>query len=300
MSRRRVLSARSVSETVAVSIDESPLQGWVLSCFPTACNLTDDTGRVVSLVAGAVGDGPLNIVVDGEAPFDGIGVDMEARIDKDEAIVGDGLVVHLREAEKWNPVVKWEEITAAAMATLWEHVQEKANPDSLLTVWVPLIRPVRGVRMALHETVRATAGRLLLALHRGDQVNIAASATVLAGLGPGSTPAGDDFLVGLMAGLRARPQFLAPGSLPADDACALVSQAATLRTHAFSTAHLRAAQTGQMSVGWHRLAGALAASDENAIKKAVDRLLALGASSGADAIAGFVGPYLLAGTFDLL
>jgi len=181
------------------------------------------------------------------------------------------------------------------MATLWDCVQERATSESLLTFWVPAIRSLGGVRMAFQEMARDTAERLLLALCQGDRASITAYATVLAGLGPGATPAGDDFLVGLMAGLRAWPQFLSPGGILAGEACGLIGLAAVPRTHVFSAAHLRAAQAGEMHAGWHRLAAALAASDESAIQQAADGLLAFGATSGADAMAGFLGPYLLVG-----
>lgn len=290
---QKTLPARSISASVAAAIRDTPFHGRVLSCFPAACNLSDEADGVVSLVTVDVGDGPLNVVVDGQDAFTGIEAGMKARIDKEETIVGDRLAVDLREAETWDPIVTWGEITTAAMATLWDYVREQARSESLLTVWLPAIRPMHGVRMAFHETARDAAERLLLALCRGDRVSITASATALAGLGPGGTPAGDDFLIGLMAGLRAWPQLLPPDGLSADDACASISQAAIVRTHVFSAAHLRAVQAGQMGAGWHCLAAALAANDETAIRQAVEGLLAFGATSGADAMAGFLGPYLL-------
>jgi hypothetical protein len=286
-------SALSVSATVAAAIHRAVFRGRVLSCFPVACNLIDEAGCVVSLVTTDVGDGPLNVVVDGEDPFVSVETDMVARIEEDSAIVGDRLVVNLKDTAAWHPVINWGTISAPAMATLWDYVQEGATPESLLTFWVPAIRPLGGVRMVFQETARDAAERLLLALRRGDKAGVVTHALTLAGLGPGGTPAGDDFLIGLMAGLRAWPGFLLPGELSVDNACRLLSQVAIHRTSVFSAAHLRAAQTGQMSEGWHRLAAALAASDEPAIHRAADRLLAVGATSGADAMAGFVAPYLL-------
>jgi len=195
--------ACSISQTVVTTLRHAPFQGRVLSSFPTACNLADEAGRVVSLVTTEVGDGPLNVVVDRGDPFAGIEAGTVARIDRDRAIVSDGLAVDLTEAVAWSPVVTWGESTAVAMATLWDCVQERATSESLLTFWVPAIRSLGGVRMAFQEMARDTAERLLLALCQGDRASITAYATVLAGLGPGATPAGDDFLVGLMADLRA-------------------------------------------------------------------------------------------------
>ncbi|UCC64264.1 MAG: hypothetical protein JSV36_04205, partial [Anaerolineae bacterium] len=158
--------AISISDTVAVHIHNVAFQGWVMSCFPTACNLVDGTDRVVSLVTTAVGDGPLNIVVGGKEPFAGIAAGMVAHVSRDRVTVGDRLTVNLKNAVRWNPVVKWGDISATAMATIWEVVQERATSDSLLTLWVPAIRPLGGARMAFQETARDAAERLLLALRR--------------------------------------------------------------------------------------------------------------------------------------
>jgi hypothetical protein len=289
----KTLRARSISQTVVASLRETPFHGRVWSCFPAACNLADEAGRVVSLVTVAVGDGSLNVVVEGQDPFAGIEVGAEARIDGGGAIVGGKLAVHLEGAAAWNPLITWGEIAEGAVAMLWRYVQDRATPESLLTFWAPAVRLLGGARMAFHEMARDAAERLLLALRRGERTSASVYASTLAGLGPGATPAGDDFLQGLMAGLRAWPQFLVPGGLSADLACASIGPAAAARTHVFSAAHLRAAQAGQMDVGWHRLAAALAANDETAIQQAADCLLAIGATSGADAMAGFLGPYLL-------
>lgn len=288
------LKARSISQVIVTSIGDVPFHGRVLSCFPAACNLADEANRVVSLVTPQVGDGPLNVVVEGQDPFADIEPGLQVRIDNHGAMVGHRLTVSFKNAVPWNPNVSWQEISAAAMASLWSHVQEQATPENLLTFWVPAARPLGGIRMVFQETARDAAERLLLALRRGDQASIALHASALAGLGPGATPAGDDFLVGLMAGLRAWPQFLASGGLLVDDACTSIGRAAMARTHVFSAAHLRAAQAGLLGIRWHRLAAALASGDEIAIQQAADDVLAFGATSGADAMAGFVGPHLLA------
>jgi hypothetical protein len=111
----------------------------------------------------------------------------------------------------------------------------------------------------------------------GDAAGALAAATALLGLGPGLTPSGDDCLVGWLAGLWVGG---APGqALLAATAPALLA-AAHERTGALSRAFLAAAATGQvaepvrdfvMTPSRSRLAG----------------LLALGATSGGDLLAGY-------------
>jgi hypothetical protein len=293
-SEQRALPARSMSKTVAATIGNAPFRGQVLSCFPAACNLADTTNQVLSLVTPGVGNGPLNVVLEGRDPFSGIKGGDSIQADGRKIVVGNRLTVNLKGAKIWDPFLSWGEIAAEAMAALWDRVQEQATPDSLLAFWIPRLRPLRGVKMAFQEKARQAAEGLLLTLRRGEGQWIGVYASAMAGLGPGATPAGDDFLMGLMTGLCAWPQFLTPGGLSIDGAYMAIAQAAIMRTNVLSAAYLRAAQAGHMGVGWHRLAAALASGDRSAIQQAADGLLAFGATSGADAMAGFLGPYLLA------
>jgi len=109
-------------------------------------------------------------------------------------------------------------------------------------------------------------------------------ARLLAGLGPGGTPAGDDFLVGVMAAIW----------LLGNEAHApAIAQTAAPRTSALSAAFLRAAGHGEFIAPWHALLEALAVGDLVQVEKAAMQVESFGASSGADALDGFI----LAGRF---
>jgi formyl-CoA transferase/CoA:oxalate CoA-transferase len=287
------LRARAIGRPLLAALREAPFRGRVWRCSGAACHLLGEGGRAVSLVTAEVGAGPLNVVVEGDAPFRDLKEGLEARIDGEQLTVGERLTVSLRDAAPWDATLRWGEIGGEALAALWAHVEAQATSESLLTVWVPSVRPLRGARMALVENARNAAEQLLLALHLGHEARAGVYVKSLAGLGPGVTPAGDDFLLGLMAGLRARPSFLAAGGLSAERVCETIVTEAVDHTHAFSVARLKAAQAGQMDVPWHGLAAALTGGDEKAIHQAADALLRFGATSGADALAGFVGPFLV-------
>jgi len=116
-------------------------------------------------------------------------------------------------------------------------------------------------------------------LQDNDQPRLAEAAAALAGLGPGLTPAGDDFLAGVMWGLRFA------GERDVDARCAAIVDAAAPRTTPLSAALLRAAGAGLADARWHALLDALdRGQDASAALRAV---LAQGATSGADAWAGF-------------
>jgi hypothetical protein len=110
----------------------------------------------------------------------------------------------------------------------------------------------------------------------------------LIGWGEGLTPAGDDFLVGLLAGLDA----LATGS--AVRATFLTRFSDGLKVHADLTTgiaahYLRLAAGGHFSADLHRLRNALLSSSEIArVEQLADDALAVGATSGSDQVASLL------------
>jgi hypothetical protein len=126
---------------------------------------------------------------------------------------------------------------------------------------------------------------LVDALCGGDEALARTHATSLLGLGPGLTPSGDDFLVGLFAVLNLED---APGHGLLGGGAAVLDDAAR-STHAISLAALRHAVRGrvpepvvafieQLTVGGSR----------ERVLDALRRVLALGSTSGADIAAGVV------------
>lgn len=105
----------------------------------------------------------------------------------------------------------------------------------------------------------------------------------LIGLGPGLTPSGDDFLGGAMIALSMSGYAVHAAAL-AEPALS----AATEGTNRISRAHLRAAAKGFGADALHRCIDALARRDGEALGWALERLDAIGHSSGWDALAGAI------------
>ena len=113
------------------------------------------------------------------------------------------------------------------------------------------------------------------------------AAAALVGLGPGLTPAGDDFLCGFLAAARAGREG-APG---AGESFELLKEAVAERlssTGEVSASLLRAAMQGFWPVPLMQLAEALASDRTPEAVEAMDRLCLLGHSSGADMATGFL------------
>ncbi len=139
-----------------------------------------------------------------------------------------------------------------------------------------------GLAGVVHRSARPRIASLQNGLRSGDLAEIRASAAGLAGLGPGLTPAGDDFLVGVVLGLWAAwpPAEVLP-------LARLIVRTAAPRTTRLSAAWLAAAARGETDAVWHDLLASLSTGWEREINAAGQRILARGHTSGADALAGF-------------
>jgi len=138
------------------------------------------------------------------------------------------------------------------------------------------------------QAAGARADTLARACAADDPPRAAEAATALLGLGPGMTPAGDDFAGGAFfaRALLARAGGCdAAGWRHAADA---VRAAAARLTHPIGAALLGDLLVGEGWAALHDLAAALARDDEPAAVEAARRLTRLGHSSGWDLLAGFV------------
>lgn len=142
---------------------------------------------------------------------------------------------------------------------------------------VPGAEPWRGQVLRRAEVFQT-------ALRDGAVETITTAAAVLAGLGEGSTPAGDDYLVGVLHALaRGRPP--SPRIAPL---VASLGRIGETRTTAASAAWLAAAARGEASLVWRALLAALDARDEVAVRSAARAVRDTGHTSGAFSLRGFL------------
>jgi len=300
--------ARSISRPVQERLWKAPFATRVLAVFERACDLVTHDGDVVALVTPQVGDGPLNIVVDDAAGlFAGIDPGVPVALEGGRGGVTPpllrvgGLRVDLGRATVWEPRPNWDALRArrAAIASHLPFVRalclRHASAGSLLAL---LEASPPGDAPA--EAILSTAQEAAESLREGwggDLGRLREGVAGLAGLGGGLTPAGDDFLTGVM--LWAWLAHPAPGLL-----CRALVEVAAPRTTTLSAAFLRAAGRGECDTSWHALLAALTLPPavgepvepsggtggvaEAEIAAAVREVLAHGATSGADSLTGFL------------
>jgi hypothetical protein len=121
------------------------------------------------------------------------------------------------------------------------------------------------------------------ALDSGDLAGFGAAALRVLGLGHGLTPSGDDFLGGALFALHHAPR---PGWRSYRAVLDTIRRAATTRTNVISAALLDDLIAGASHAELHALLAALQNDSAPDIDFACAALLRLGASSGADLLAG--------------
>jgi hypothetical protein len=257
----------------------------VLNVFDRACNLVNAAGQVLAVVTTERGLTPFALVVAAEAPapFRALTETSLVRVAGSELRLGP-YAIDTTSAQPWDPRPNWTGIRRAladpapleALAAL---AQGRGPAGSLLELFEYRHTPAA----AWMERAWQGAGELVVGLRAGELETALRGAGRLAGLGGGLTPAGDDFvlgaLLGLWAGLYGRS---------GEGAGELLAEAAAARTTTLSAAYLRAAARGECSAYWQRLLAALCAPDQADLRPALESLLAVGHTSGADALAGFL------------
>jgi hypothetical protein len=292
------LRALSISRRVWMLLQGGMFRARVLAVFERACDLLTADGHLLALVLPHIGDGPLSIVVEG-APGDFALVEpgTRASLARDCLQVG-CLSISLTDTSLWEPRPGWRSLRARhetvkqQLPHLRTTALRHAPEGSLLALLpsLPLSAPAgprpgsRNWESRLSTAFLASAQTGAEAVRRGwngSAAGLQSGAAQLAGLGGGLTPAGDDFLTGLM--LWAWLAHPTPQRL-----CYVLAEAAIPRTTVLSAALLKAATAGECNTAWHRLLRALASGDRAQIPAAVENILSHGHTSGADALAGFL------------
>lgn len=240
-------------------------QGRVVARFRRSAYLQLGDGRaVVALVSPELGRGPLNLVAE-DVPWSGLRLGDGVQVTGTQLRVGE-VCLDLRGARAWDPTLPRVVPEREAVLRCLDWLVERAPSGSLAAV-LPHLLHGSGPPLAPWQGRGLEGLRLLQA---GEE---ACAARRLSGLGPGLTPSGDDALCGwiLASWLLNRPAHRLLYSARA--------------TGWVSRAYLRASARGQAPEAWHRFVVSLHGT---AWEPAAAEVLAVGATSGADTLTGFL------------
>lgn len=298
------LAVTSICLSVADLVRTPDLRARVESVFAEACNLVTESGQRFSLVSDRIGDGPLNAVLSHAEALCVLDPGGQVTGNGRWLILGHGWRVDLRRAQSWDPFPSYHRLAVHRRAVMTNVAWLRrtlpliAHQSSFASLPAPSTdgafesRPTTALTQI--RAKRLTRG-LLAAHRRHDLAGIQAHARQLAGLGPGLTPAGDDWLGGWLVGLHVRsamaPNTEAGKPLAVSAIGRTVIEAAAGRTTGLSLAYLRAAAHGAVPRIWHDFLYALVDADPDPVQHAAGEIMRHGATSGSDTLAGFLAAF---------
>jgi len=251
--------------------------GRVHSTFAQACNIACGDA-LLTLVTPRAGHGPTSIELhDAPADLRGWFTTGDALVCRHGIARSPRVTLDFTQARVWRPAARRSTVPPSR----WH--------PRLLSATAWLAQRQRERSSVIAGAAADAAGELTAACRALQGARAAQLATRLVGWGEGLTPAGDDFLVGLCAGLDALladdPARIACRAALSDALVAAVSRTTTISAH-----HLRLAAGGHFG---ERLLDArdawLSDTPWRDVEAAWRAACAIGATSGADALSGLLG-----------
>lgn len=295
-----VVRATSVSSWLSDALADAA-HGVVLALFGRSAYLDLD-GRIVALASMEFGGGPLTITLDRFDALRPLAVGDAVSLNAGTLRVGPH-AISLVDAAIWDPalppVERGRAGGSASRDLVIRELRSAAPGDSIAALLdEPTEHPAaEAVTLGGLPAAAAPPAALLDPLRRGlwviaeflegradARTAARAVASEIAGRGRGLTPSGDDLLVGIMHAITIWPQVAAGAGEP--DVRRLLADAAAPKTTRISAAYLDAAARGYAGERWHALVRGLGRSLP-AARGAARRVLAVGETSGADALTGF-------------
>jgi hypothetical protein len=289
--RAVAIRARSIDTQFLDTLQGEGLSGRVHSVFERVinieCNIESDIecdcGELFTLACRDLDDAPSTAILEltgfgatriavGD-PVDGMGERLR---------VGDCLVVVPPTASRWDCMLpSYPKATAtlrANLRVLQAHLERLGATGGMRAPR----HPANEFEATVSELLEERAAQLQHSLARADFSSARHHAKGMLGLGPGLTPSGDDFLVGLFAVLNI-PGSPCHGWLGGG---ADVLAAAARSTHAISLAALTQAARGRVRESIAALVEHLMVGAPERLVLPLRRVLAIGSTSGADIVAG--------------
>ena len=257
----------------------------ILHVFDHACNLINERREVLSIVRQRIGHGPFNLVIEDNVLFpDHINAQSPISIRANELNLG-GLMISTTNAKLWFPCPDWETFYTRRDDILDQLTKLPITNYQVYGLDIPFTENAQGYSTTTN--FQSLISNLSSALASANISSALSITSQLAGLGAGLTPAGDDFILGaVLAAWVIHPPEIARGL------AGEITNTAVPLTTSLSAAWLRSAGKGEAGILWHDLFDALISADAARIQIAVNKILALGETSGADALAGFVGTFM--------
>jgi len=270
-------------------------QARIHSVYPHACNIELADGTLVTLLAAHAGNIPHGIRC-----LLPPGSNFQTWLRRGERSAADGALVRVFQsavtidlAAAWcwrcqiNADVLDPDASGQALLSVRRVLRELAPASGFAPLVLNHTQPLLALEQATRRRLMRALPALAQAMSRLDGIGATQALRQLAGLGPGLTPAGDDFIVGYMAGMYARRAAEPRQRAFVHELSATVMEFAA-QANLISRQYLLNAAAGEFSERLSQVVGALTACDVRRSEQSAARLLHIGHSSGADSLVGLL------------
>ena len=268
--RTEVISiSLEITQFIPEHATDAVISGW----FSRAIDVTVQN-KLIAFVLPELLKGPFHIVVK-DLPLKNTRRTVSIQRLGNRIQLGDWSFEIAEYTKHWNPKPHWDEI-----------VLESAQIDLLLRSINNAFQSRSSGYDQISDDVEVLLGQRSIndfwhALHLGNITGIAGATRAIMGKGPGLTPAGDDYLAGILVSLWLlnHPETAS--------ICRLIAETAQQCTTEVSNAYFSAIAAGQVDERWHQLLAALNTGSQHLLEKTIRHILTFGATSGLDMLKGF-------------
>lgn len=260
--------------------------GSVHSVFNRTFNIRIvDSDELYTVASRELDNGPNTLIIDVES-FQGTDLQVNEPVFVKDGLlhIGNKLVISTENSKKWRSTLpefpKDLTVVTRNLMIMKEYVDVHGKGGGVKPELVSNNLFSKEVSRVLNEQSRL----LLEELSAGKMVNALQHAKALIGLGPGLTPSGDDFLVGLFAIMNVK-------GIPYDGClsfCEKVVQLAKTLTNEISYMALKKSSIGKVRESIIQLISSSFYGSEAELNLSLNKVLSIGSSSGTDIALGLI------------
>jgi hypothetical protein len=273
-------------------VEGAPCFAVVHSVFRRVVNLRLDSGHFLSLSAQELPLAPNGIAL--ELPLE---VEMEnlgVRLGQEATLIRQALLVpaaHLEVncagARRWDPRPRVPRVSPGDLMPRIQRAHAKVIAHGAAGSLLPLLEGDKETNSPpLVRAARPHAELLYESASAPDHTAVREAASRLAGLGPGLTPSGDDFLAGFVAAWVLTTEASGLPLSEVSQVAGAISDGASSRASELGSSWIMHAAFSEVAEPMGRFFTALFSNDCEALLPAVLSVVSLGATSGTDWMVG--------------
>lgn len=283
---KQVLFAKSGDGNFIERVIHSNFSGFVHSTFKRSVNIhCVEDGELYTIACREIDNGPNTLILDVES-LESMDIEMYDQVytTSKSICIGKKITIETGKATIWGKKLPQYPLNTDVIKTNITYMKQYINMHGTSG---GMKSPLSHISPFEHEMARIICERsnfLLAELLNKRMQHAVQHAVSLVGLGPGLTPSGDDFLVGLFTAFHLANSPLSSYKW----FCEEVEKVAKELTNEISFMAIKQASTGQVRESIVSLLEAILSDDERELIISLQKVLNIGSSSGTDIALGIL------------